>query len=53
MIGWGLFFTLLIYILGFFNGMAESDTNWTAINIFVIIGWILLILFKIGKLHFG
>jgi len=61
MIGWALFMTLLILVLGvgedaqsgFGNsfGYPSKGTNWSLTWFIITTGWIVLILFKIGMLQ--
>ena len=63
MIGWAAFITLLILVGGFFQdmqagwgnafGYPSPQTNWSIIKIILITGWVVLILYKFGLIHFG
>lgn len=62
MIGWGLFITLLVLVLGFFGemnsglgnafGYPSKRVNWRNIFWMLQIGWALLVAFKFGILKF-
>ena len=56
MIGWAMFISLVILILASMQdvladignsfGYPESHTNWTLIKMILIVGWIILLLYK-------